>query len=97
MQVLFQKKAKVKLIHHNSIYLVTINLIVLANFIFKKCLTTKYKKNQRDLWIKNKLRNQNEEELNKGLDKLKEELHQLRTAKVAGGTPSKLGRIGVLY
>jgi len=27
---------------------------------------------------------------------LKEELHQLRTAKVAGGTASKLGRIGVI-
>ena len=42
-----------------------------------------------------KLRNQVEGELTKGLDKLKEELHTLRTAKVAGGTASKLGRIGV--
>lgn len=43
-----------------------------------------------------KLRNQGEDELNKGLDKLKEELHQLRTAKVSGGTASKLGRIGLV-
>ena len=42
-----------------------------------------------------KLRNQPEVELNKGLDKLKEELSTLRTAKVTGGTASKLGRIGV--
>ncbi len=44
-----------------------------------------------------KLRNQAEPELNKGLEKLKEELHTLRTAKVAGGTASKLGRIGVIF
>ena len=44
-----------------------------------------------------KLRNQNEDELLKGLDKLKEELSQLRVSKVAGGTAAKLGRIGVKY
>ena len=43
-----------------------------------------------------KLRNQTDDELNKGLEKLKEELSQLRTAKVAGGTASKLGRTGVI-
>merc|ERR1712159_405717 len=36
------------------------------------------------------------EDLNKELDKLKEELNQLRVAKVAGGTSSKLGRIRVV-
>merc|ERR1712176_1335524 len=36
------------------------------------------------------------DELGKGLDKLKEELNQLRVAKVAGGTSSKLGRIRVV-
>merc|ERR1712025_664189 len=36
------------------------------------------------------------EELTKELDKLKEELNQLRVAKVAGGTSSKLGRIRVV-
>merc|ERR1712196_402919 len=35
-------------------------------------------------------------DLGKGLDKLKEELNQLRVAKVAGGTSSKLGRIRVV-
>jgi large subunit ribosomal protein L35e len=43
-----------------------------------------------------KLRNQSEEELNKGLDKLKEELHTLRTQKVSGAQQSKVGRIGVV-
>merc|ERR1712224_190134 len=38
----------------------------------------------------------NVEELTKGLEKLKEELNSLRVAKVAGGTSSKLGRIGVV-
>merc|ERR1712091_225142 len=36
------------------------------------------------------------EDLSKGLEKLKEELNQLRVAKVAGGTSSKLGRIRVV-
>ena len=43
-----------------------------------------------------KLRNQTDDELNKGLEKLKEELSQLRTAKVAGGTASKLGTLQIL-
>ena len=34
--------------------------------------------------------------MTKGVDKLKEELNQLRVAKVAGGTSSKLGRIRVI-
>ena len=38
----------------------------------------------------------NTDELTKNLEKLKEELNQLRVAKVAGGTSAKLGRIGVL-
>jgi ribosomal protein L29 len=44
-----------------------------------------------------KLRNQTEGDLSKGLDKLKEELSQLRSAKVSGGTAAKLGRIGVYF
>merc|ERR1712072_1213852 len=52
-------------------------------------------------WIKKlrvfKLRKEaSGEDLAKGLEKLKEELNQLRVAKVAGGTSSKLGRIGVV-
>merc|ERR1712113_306376 len=43
-----------------------------------------------------KLRKDTSDDLNKGLDKLKEELNQLRVAKVAGGTSSKLGRIRVV-
>lgn len=42
-----------------------------------------------------KLRNQKEEELQKGLNDLKNELSSLRIAKIAGGTASKLGKIGV--
>ena len=42
-----------------------------------------------------KLRNQKEEELLKGLGDLKGELSQLRIAKIAGGSASKVGRIGV--
>ena len=42
-----------------------------------------------------KLRNQTEGELTKELDVLKQELNQLRVAKVAGGAPSKLGKIKV--
>lgn len=42
-----------------------------------------------------KLRNQKEEELQKGLNELKVELASLRIAKIAGGTASKLGKIGV--
>merc|ERR1712080_692477 len=38
----------------------------------------------------------NVEQLSSGLEKLKEELNQLRVAKVAGGTSAKLGRIGVV-
>merc|ERR1712224_765202 len=38
----------------------------------------------------------NVEDLSKNLEKLKEELNQLRVAKVAGGTSAKLGRIGVV-
>ena len=37
------------------------------------------------------------EDLTKGVEKLKEELNQLRVAKVAGGTSSKLGRIRVIF
>merc|ERR1712072_969674 len=52
-------------------------------------------------WIKKlrvfKLRKEaSGEDLAKGLEKLKEELNSLRVAKVAGGTSSKLGRIGVV-
>merc|ERR1712157_434052 len=43
-----------------------------------------------------KLRKDGSYDLNKGLEKLKEELNQLRVAKVAGGTSSKLGRIRVV-
>merc|ERR1712224_1022762 len=58
-------------------------------------------KKKKKLWIKKlrvfKLRkDSNVEELTKGLEKLKEELNSLRVAKVAGGTSSKLGRIGVV-
>lgn len=42
-----------------------------------------------------KLRTQKEEDLQKGLSDLKSELISLRTAKVSGGTASKLGRIRV--
>jgi ribosomal protein L29 len=42
-----------------------------------------------------KLRNQKEEELLKGLNDLKGELSQLRISKIAGGSASKVGRIGV--
>jgi large subunit ribosomal protein L35e len=42
-----------------------------------------------------KLRNQKEEELQKGLNDLKTELSQLRIAKIAGGTAAKIGKIGV--
>jgi large subunit ribosomal protein L35e len=42
-----------------------------------------------------KLRNQKEEDLQKGLTDLKTELASLRIAKIAGGTASKLGKIHV--
>ena len=40
-----------------------------------------------------KMRNQSAEELNKSLDALKNELSQLRVAKVAGGAASKICKI----
>ncbi len=42
-----------------------------------------------------KLRSQDEPALAEALKKLKEELQQLRVAKVAGGTAAKLGKIKV--
>ncbi len=42
-----------------------------------------------------KLRNLKPEDLQKELKTCKEELVQLRTSKIAGGTASKLGRIKV--
>jgi large subunit ribosomal protein L35e len=44
-----------------------------------------------------KLREQTEDDLSKGLEKLKEELNTLRVSRVAGGTASKLGRIKVIH
>merc|ERR1712196_414437 len=60
--------------------------------------TNKKEKNQMDKKLRVfKLRKESStEDLGKGLDKLKEELNQLRVAKVAGGTSSKLGRIRVV-
>jgi len=42
------------------------------------------------------LRSKKKEERLKQLDELKRELSQLRVAKVTGGTPSKLSKIGVV-
>merc|ERR1711861_72853 len=60
--------------------------------------TNKKEKNQMDKKLRVfKLRkDSSNEDLTKSLDKLKEELNQLRVAKVAGGTSSKLGRIRVV-
>ena len=42
-----------------------------------------------------KLREMSEDDLSQQLDKFREELYQLRTAKVVGATATKLGRIRV--
>ena len=82
------------LIRFIEFFFPTVLLIILSN---KKKLNPFLNKMSQTQKVRVfKLRNQKEEELQKGLGQLREELLSLRTAKIAGGTASKLGRIGVL-